>query len=435
MTRVKKKVADTRKTPGTPIPHEPEIPGPGPALRNAAERELEKSPMDTSRVANRTQEELIHELEVHQIELEMQADELKRTYLALEESRDKYLNLYEFAPVGYLTLTEQGIITGANLSSEKLLGLERRKIGKAPFSKFLAEKCTDRWYRYLRSVLGQEGKKVCTFVLKRGDGSEISVRCEGVRILDADHGVPEVRVAISDISDLKRTEDALRASEAKLRVSLEEKDALLSEVHHRVKNNLAAFMSLLSLDGSYEDSDAGKRLRIDLQNRARSMALIHETLYNTGTYTKVDMDMYLSTLTSQVANTYRLDRPVLIKVDAHGLSLDLRRTTPCGLIVNELITNAFKYAFPASSDCETTRSEPCTLRLSFALKDGEYTLSVSDNGIGLPEAFNLDTAKSLGLKLVKFLSKHQLRATVQVLRENGTEFRIRFRENDDISNG
>ena len=229
------------------------------------------------------------------------------------------------------------------------------------------------------------------------------------------------------VDALSRSERDLKRSEAELKDALAEKEVLLSEIHHRVKNNLAAFISLLSLEGTYDESPAG-RLKKDLQNRARSMALIHETLYRTRKFSTVDMGVYLETLVDQVAGSYHPERPVCTIVTADGVSLDLNRSTPCGLIVNELITNALKYAFPASFDCESVRGEPCTLRVSLTLDKGYYLLTVADNGVGLPRELNPLTAKSLGLKLVNFLAKHQLRAAVRVNTDRGTEFSIRFAE-------
>ncbi len=228
--------------------------------------------------------------------------------------------------------------------------------------------------------------------------------------------------------ELTATGDELRQNEARLTASLEEKEALLSEVHHRVKNNLAAFISLLAIDGTYEKSAAGERLKVDLQNRARSMALIHETLYKTRKFSTIDMNVYLATLTEQVRGTYRPDRAVRTIVNAEGINLDLSRATPCGLIVNELITNSFKYAFPASFVCESVRHEPGTIWTSLIFSDGYYILTVGDNGIGLPAGTDPSTAKSLGLKLVNFLAKHQLRAEIGIDTTNGTEYSIRFRE-------
>ena len=239
--------------------------------------------------------ELIHELQVHHIELEMQAEELRRAYLALEESRDRYIDLYDFAPVGYLTLTDKGLVCEANLTGALLLGIERKNLIRNRFSRLVAESDRDAWHRYFMDLLGTTEKRACTLTLTRGNNGTFPARMESIRITDQSTGTTTVRVAISDISDLRQMEDELirkseevqainadlvvageklRQDETELKVSLEEKEALLSEIHHRVKNNLMAFISLLSLDGTYEESDSGRRLRNDLQNRARTMALI-----------------------------------------------------------------------------------------------------------------------------------------------------------------
>ena len=229
-----------------------------------------------------------------------------------------------------------------------------------------------------------------------------------------------------NIEELSLREQELTRSEVNLREALAEKEVLLSEIHHRVKNNLTAFISLLSLDGSYKDTDGGRALRLDLQNRARSMALIHETLYRTGKFSKVDMDVYLNTLASQVASSYEERAKVRIVVDVRDVALDISRATTAGLIVNELVTNSFKYAFPPGFDCMAVRGEPCTIQVSVAHEDGTDILTVADNGRGLPEGFDPLTTKSFGLKLVNFLARHQLRAEISIQRDKGTAFIFRM---------
>jgi PAS domain S-box-containing protein len=228
--------------------------------------------------------------------------------------------------------------------------------------------------------------------------------------------------------ELHQNLEELTLREEDLSKALAEKEVLLSEIHHRVKNNLTAFISLLSLDGSTEDTPAGKLLKQDLQNRARSMALIHETLYRTHMYDEVDMGMYLTTLLDQIGNSFRTTRSVKTVVDASGVMLDIPRATPAGLIVNELVTNSFKYAFPESFDVQVVREAPPTVTIALTKTDGEYVLTVKDNGVGLQKGFDITKTQTLGLKLVNFLAKHQLRARVEVNAENGTEFTIRFKE-------
>ncbi len=219
----------------------------------------------------------------------------------------------------------------------------------------------------------------------------------------------------------------LTAKEQELSESLAEKEVLLSEIHHRVKNNLAAFISLLSLEGTYDAANpAGRILRLDLQNRARSMALVHETLYKTKTFSRVDMSMYLNTLVGQIVTSYPSPIKIRTIVDAEGVTLDLDRAMPCGLIITELVTNTLKYAFPPSFDCTLQRNAPCTIQVTMVKSDDTNLLTVQDNGVGLPEGFDLKKIKTLGLKLVGFLAKHQLKATIEVAPDNGTEFRFRF---------
>jgi two-component sensor histidine kinase len=232
-----------------------------------------------------------------------------------------------------------------------------------------------------------------------------------------------------NVDDLSRNEVVLRQNEDRLKQALAEKEVLLAEIHHRVKNNLTAFISLLSLEGSTEETPAGLELKKDLQNRARSMALIHETLYKTHQFSEVDMDAYLTPLIDQIVNSYSSPQSIRTVVDAKGVSLDLARATPAGLIVNELVTNSLKHAFPKNTvACTGVRKEPCTVGIRLTKENGSYLLTVYDNGAGLPAGFNPLTAKTLGLKLVTFLAKHQMRAKLEVNSENGTEFIFRFKE-------
>jgi two-component sensor histidine kinase/HAMP domain-containing protein len=221
----------------------------------------------------------------------------------------------------------------------------------------------------------------------------------------------------------------LSLREEDLSKALAEKEVLLSEIHHRVKNNLTAFISLLSLEGSTEETQTGRELKKDLQNRARSMALIHETLYRTHQFSSVDMNAYLTPLIDQIVKSYSLSQSIRSVVDAEGITLDLGRATPIGLIINELVTNSLKYAFPPEAiACRVNQNDPCTIGIQLIQEDGSYVMKVFDNGIGLPAGFDPLTAKSLGLKLVNFLARHQLRAKLEINTNNGTEFVFRFKE-------
>ncbi|HUH78343.1 MAG TPA: histidine kinase dimerization/phosphoacceptor domain -containing protein [Methanoregula sp.] len=424
-------------------------------LRHAAEARIPGPVTGFPAADGRSPEQLVHELQGHQIELEMQNEALREAQHALEESRDRYADLYDFSPVGYLTLTRSAIITEANLTAATLLGVERKALIQGRIRKFIADSSLDRWDQYFRSVLHSNAKRVSTLDMKRADGSGICARLEGI-LFGRDGAEPVVRIAVSDITGRVRAEGRLArksreldelgaayktiaegqeaqrkmiaelsAREGELKEALAEKDVLLSEIHHRVKNNLTAIISLLSIEGEDGGTPAGHALKTDLRNRARSMALVHETLYQTKKYSEVDMGVYLCSLVAQVAESFPGSDRLGITVAAEGVTLDIGRATPCGLIVNELLTNSFKYAFPGDW-CREAGHAPCTVAVSMTRDGDRYRLSVSDNGIGIPETIEPKTAHTLGLKLVSFLARHQLRATVDVRRDRGTEVVIRF---------
>ena len=201
----KKKTADEKTKPGSPS-----------TIRNEAEKRLKESPIIPSELSGQDTERIIYELRVHQIELEMQAEEVQRSHHELEESRDKFLDQYDFAPTGLLTVNEKGAIIEVNLTCSKLLGVERSKLVWTRFNTFVVPKDQDQWYHYITDVLQQEEKQYCTLLLKRAGGSSFPARLEGVRL--GSGGIhTEIRIAISDITDIWQAEDALRESEEKYR--------------------------------------------------------------------------------------------------------------------------------------------------------------------------------------------------------------------------
>ena len=155
--------------------------------------------------------ELLHELQVHQVELEMQNEELRRAQLALEESRDRYMDLYEFAPVGYFTLTEGALISEVNLTGATLLGEERKKMLQRRFSRFVTHADSDRYRQLMWSVLQHDDRETCDLALQRGDGSVIQAQLDCVRVVTGDKPAT-VRLTLTDITERKRAEAELRVA-------------------------------------------------------------------------------------------------------------------------------------------------------------------------------------------------------------------------------
>jgi predicted ATPase/two-component sensor histidine kinase len=209
------------------------------------------------------------------------------------------------------------------------------------------------------------------------------------------------------------------ASLEEVEALLEEKDALLHEVHHRVKNNLQLISSLLSLQAARVADRSTAELFADSRNRVRSMAMVHENLYRAGNFARIDMAGHVRNLCGHLARVYELSKlNITLDVVVDDVQLDMNRAVSCGLIINELVSNALKHAFP---DGRSGR-----LRVELVLGDDrECRLGVFDDGVGLSTDFSFERADSLGLQLVSDLAR-QLHASIQLDRNAGTNFNIHF---------
>lgn len=214
--------------------------------------------------------------------------------------------------------------------------------------------------------------------------------------------------------------EQLQETEGKLQLSLEEKTILLKEIHHRVKNNLQIISSLLYLQSLQLEDDTLLAMFQESQQRVKSIALIHEQLYQTENLARIDFADYVEKLTTQLSRSYKQGH-VQLAVNIPTLPLTVEKAIPCGLMINELVTNAFKYAFPDG--------QAGTIAIAMQLtQEGQLTLTVKDNGVGFPTDLNWQRPKSLGLTLVKTLVK-QLHGTIELRSEAGTEFKIIFTDN------
>jgi PAS domain S-box-containing protein len=225
-------------------------------------------------------------------------------------------------------------------------------------------------------------------------------------------GEPACIVTLIDITESKRWQELISSS-------LAEKELLLKEVHHRVKNNLQIISTLLDLQSeSIKDQEALNSFR-ESQDRIAAMALIHERLYTSKDFASIDFADYIGSLSTHLFESYLVDPGrITLKVDAVGLSIGIDRAIPCGLIINELVTNALKYAFP---DC---RAGEIFIRFSMD-EDGWVTLTVADTGVGLPPGLDVEKTGTLGLQLVNMLVS-QLGGQVSVGSGAGASFTIRF---------
>ena len=210
MAAGKKEGAKKRKTGATEGPR---------SLKEDAEAQLARVPKRSADLGKKTAEELIYELQVHQTELEMQAEELRRAQLALEESRDQYLDLYDFAPLGYLTLTDEALVSQANLTAASLLGVDRSALVHARFRKWIVPEDLEIWDRYFTNLLKSSKKLTLTLILRRGDKVTFPARLEGIRLFCNSRS--SIRLAVSDISDIRLAERTSRDSANLLKTVIE----------------------------------------------------------------------------------------------------------------------------------------------------------------------------------------------------------------------
>jgi two-component sensor histidine kinase len=220
---------------------------------------------------------------------------------------------------------------------------------------------------------------------------------------------------LRDITERKRAEEQIKAS-------LREKEILLREIHHRVKNNLQIISTLLYLQSGYiKDKEAFEMLK-ESQNRLKSMALIHDKLYQFKDLGKIDIARYIRELATDLFHSYGVKPDgVRLKIDVREIVLGVDTAIPCGLIINELVSNSLKHAFPDGKE-GTIRIE-----LLRSVNDNTFTLIVSDNGIGFPKDLDFRNTGTLGLQLVITLVE-QLKGTIELDRSEGTEFKITFAE-------
>ncbi len=240
------------------------------------------------------------------------------------------------------------------------------------------------------------------------------------QIQDRDVALIQARDDLSHKADELQVELVERHRiEAQITASLEEKEVLLKEIHHRVKNNLQVISSLLDLQANNIRDEQTVSMFRDSQNRVTSMGLIHERLYQASDLARIEFSEYIAELTQNLLQSYSTNaHNISLSTTADPISLDVDTSIPCGLIINELVSNSLKYAFPDGREG----------RIHVELRKceaNELLLVVRDNGIGLPEGFDARKTQSLGLKLVHTLVR-QLRGKLEISGSNGAEFSIRF---------
>jgi len=341
--------------------------------------------------------------------------ERKRTEDALRESEEKFRVLAETSPAS-IALYQGEEVLYINPTAAKLIGYTTEELSRISFWGCVHDDFKEMVRE--RGLARMQGESVpsqyeCKFVSKEGKElwAIISVGCIEYK------GKPAGIVTLVDTTESKLAEEKVRAS-------LAEKEVLLKEVHHRVKNNLQIISSLLELQSDYIRDEQSRMFFRDSQNRIRSMALVHEKLYQSESLAFVDFREYVEDLANYLFSASVKDSDLIrLTIDVGEVLLSVDEAIPCGFIINELISNSLKHAFPDDRGGEVIIT--CQMR-----EDDWITLTVSDNGIGLPPDLDIGNTETLGLQLVTMLVK-QLSGRIDLSGDQGTLWEIAFSTMDN----
>lgn len=313
-----------------------------------------------------------------------------------------------------LTLNLEGKITAFNKHFEEyFLNFFNKQLSiGVSYRKYFTSLVSDRRLKTFGEMLGsiKKGKSIKFELKLNNEKKEYWLEVFMSPIFDTKGEVIEISVVAHDSSEKKQISISITES-------LREKEILLKEIHHRVKNNLQVISSILNLQSSFVTDENTLEILQESRNRIRSMAIIHENLYRTEDFSSINFSSYLENLSANLISSYRINEEVVLETKLEEVDLILDQAIPCGLLVNELITNALKYAWK--------HGERGVITINLFQKESQVNLQIFDDGVGLP--FNFEDAKpeTLGLQLVETLIE-QLDGELKVQIENGTKYFVKF---------
>jgi PAS domain S-box-containing protein len=338
-------------------------------------------------------------------------EELRDSEKRLKQSEYRYRTLVENLPQKIFLKNKDSVYISCNEKFARDLKIKPDKVaGKTDydfFPKELADKyrSDDKRIMALGKIENIEEKYI-------QNGQEVWVHTVKTPVKDENGDIVSILGIFWDITEQRQAAE-------KLKTSLEEKEVLLKEIHHRVKNNMQIISSLLRLQAANIKDEKIQEVFNEVHSRIRSMSLLYEMLYQSKDLARVDFAEYIKRLTSHLISMHKakMTAPSL-RLGVSDVHLDIKRAIPCGLIITELISNSLKHAFPNGKKGEiVVEMHPN--------KGEKYKLVVSDNGVGFPEGLDFRQTKSLGMRLVVDLV-NQLNGTIELRREKGTEFSIEF---------
>jgi PAS domain S-box-containing protein len=326
----------------------------------------------------------------------------------LRESEERFHRLADATWEGIIVIQSEGIILDANESALKMSGFNTEEVIGKSVLEFLAPESIEAALQKLKESIDAVQLYLDAKGLRK-DKTVFPVELLGrpIRYKNLDARV----IAIRDVTERKLAEEKIKAS-------LLEKETLLKEIHHRVKNNLQVISSLLSLQSSYVRDEESRKIFQESQDRVRAMAQIHTMLYQSDDLARIEFGGFIRDLASRLQQSHgSAGSPIPLHVDVADVSLTIETSIPCGLILNELVSNAFKHAFPEGRGGE--------VHIRMKAEGDQFILAVRDNGIGFPSSIDFRNPRSLGLELVNLLAE-QINGTIDLMVDGGATFTVTF---------
>jgi len=342
----------------------------------------------------------------------MLSERITKTTENLLETSDYLKNLFSYANAPIIVWDPSFKITRFNHAFERLTGRNADGVIGKPLDILFPKDRQKESMKHIRQTLTGERWDVVEIPILRADGKVRTVLWNSATLYEEDGKTVRAIIAQgTDITDRKKAENQIQTS-------LKEKEILLKEIHHRVKNNLQVISSLLYLQSKNISDKKTLNMFGESQNRVKSIALVHEKLYKSEDLARIDFNEYVKNLINDLYRSYGINSDrIAMNTNVSNVFLSIDTAIPCGLIINELISNSMKHAFP--------KRNKGSIHIDFYSDKNKYVLNVGDNGIGLPKNLDFRNTKSLGLQLVNNLV-HQLDGTIELNKENGTEFEITF---------
>jgi PAS domain S-box-containing protein len=337
----------------------------------------------------------------------------------LKASEEKFRSLFEGGPDPSFVLNSDGEFVDVNEKLVEISGYDKEEMlgKKFPEAEFLTEESKQKIAENFDNRMQGEDIAPYEITVKTKGGEYIFAELNVKPLIKEGQIVGEIGTA-RNITDRKRFEEKIQAS-------LTEKEALLREIHHRVKNNLQIISSLLNMQAMKAADESVVESLLESRSRIHTMSIIHSQLYQSENLELVDMDITIRGLLNFLVAQYAKEgKEIASSVTATGVTLHISQAIPCGLIINELVSNALKHAFKGMTKGNIDIS-------MLSLGDDKVKLSVKDNGVGIPEELDIYKPNTLGLHLVKALTEEQLKGKIGLKKDKGAEIYIEFSKMND----